>query len=189
MTSPAGKRGSIERELKFREVELDRLRQRLVEMEAERVQPGTFEENWLLDNDGQLAERGCVLRLRKDSRGATLTFKGPPTFDGTTKVREEFETSISDVEATRSLLGRLGYELVKSYQKVRETWQIGAVAISLDHTPIGDFAEFEGEGAERLASRCDLDPATAERRSYLRLYQDYLVSHPDAPADMTFTDR
>ena len=72
---------------------------------------------------------------------------------------------------------------------MRETWRVGGVLISLDHTPIGDFAEFEGEGAEKLARRCDLDPDTAERRSYLRLYADHLVAHPEAPGDMVFSDR
>ena len=49
-----------------------------------------------------------------------------------------------------------------------------------------DFAEFEGDGAETVAKRCGFDPAKSERRSYLRLYQDYLKQHPDAPPEMTF---
>ena len=50
----------------------------------------------------------------------------------------------------------------------------GGVTIALDHTPIGDFAEFEGDGAETVAKRCGFDPDKAERRSYLRLYEEYL---------------
>ncbi len=79
--------------------------------------------------------------------------------------------------------------MVRRYQKVREEWQLGGVTIALDHTPIGDFAEFEGERAEVVAKRCGFDPDKAERRSYLRLYEDYLKEHPDAPPEMVFSDR
>ena len=58
--------------------------------------------------------------------------------------------------------------------------------IALDHTPIGDFAEFEGDGAEKVAQRCKCDPDEAERRNYLQLYKDHRDKHPDAPADMVF---
>jgi hypothetical protein len=40
-----------------------------------------------------------------------------------------------------------------------------------------------------VAKRCGFDPDKAERRSYLRLYEDYLKSHPAAPPEMVFTDR
>ena len=72
---------------------------------------------------------------------------------------------------------------------MREEWLVGGVTIALDHTPIGDFAEFEGDRAEVVAKRCGFDPDKAERRSYLRLYEDYLKHHPDAPPEMTFADR
>ena len=180
---------SVERELKFAAVEPDRLRERLRELEAERVHPGALEDNWVLDNGGKLQRSNCVLRLRKDSHGAFLTFKGPATFEGKTKLRAEHETGVSDADATRKLFESLGFAVVKRYQKVRESWQLGGVTISLDHTPIGEFAEFEGEGAEKVARRCELDPEEAERRSYLRLYADHLAAHPDAPPDMVFADR
>jgi hypothetical protein len=65
---------------------------------------------------------------------------------------------------------------------------VGGVTVALDRTPIGEFAEFEGEAAEALAKRFGFDPDKAERRSYLRLYNDYLKEHPDAPPDMTFPE-
>jgi len=177
-----------EREIKFNGVELDRLRQRLLELEAERLGPPAFEDNWLLDRHGELKATGCVLRLRADARGARLTFKGPASFDGRVKLRREHETRVSDAAETRALLESLGYTAVKRYQKVREEWQLGGVTIALDHTPIGDFAEFEGEGAETVARRCGLDLETSERRNYLRLYEDYRKENPGAPPDMLFPE-
>ncbi len=177
---------SVERELKFSSVEHDRLRDRLIEMEAERVWASSLEENWLLDREGELEAAGCVLRLRQDTRGAWLTFKGPARFEGRMKIRQEHETEVADPEQARQLFESLGYEVTRRYEKRREMWRVGGVTVSLDHTPIGDFAELEGDAAETLAKRLGFDPSRAERRNYLRLYQDYLREHPDAPSDMTF---
>lgn len=177
---------AIERELKFAAVEHDRLRDRLIEMEAERMWNSALEENWLFDQGGKLEKGHRVLRLRRDSRGAWLTYKGPATFEGRTKVRAEHETEVGDADETRALLESLGYEVTRRYEKKRELWRVGGVTVALDRTPIGDFAELEGEAAEALSRRLGLDPDEAERRNYLRLYQDYRKDHPDAPPDMVF---
>src|SRR5918999_552658 len=166
-------KNNLERELKFRGAELDKLRDRLLELEAERVGPGAFEDNWILDRGDELLSSGRILRLRTDGARARLTFKGPMRLDGNVKVREEREVGLENAEEARALLENLGFETVRRYQKVREEWQLGGVTIALDHTPIGDFAEFEGDGAETVAKRCGFDPQKAERRSYLRLYEDH----------------
>lgn len=175
-----------ERELKFRCDDLDGLRGRLVELEAERQQPSGLEENEIFDLDGQLESAGSLLRLRQDGRGTRLTFKGPATFEGEVKVRHEHEITVDDAEQARALIESLGYRRVGVYQKYREEWLLGGVIIALDHTPIGGFAEFEGEGAERVADRCRFSPADAERRNYAQLYKDYRKQNADAPADMVF---
>ena len=176
----------LERELKFPGAELDKLRQRLLELEAERVGPAAFEDNWILDRGNELISSGHILRLRTDGARARLTFKGPMRLEGNVKVREEREVGIENAEEARALFENLGYQVVRRYQKVREEWQLGGVTIALDHTPIGDFAEFEGDGAETVAKRCGFDLQKAERRSYLRLYEDHLKEHPDSPPEMVF---
>lgn len=175
-----------EREIKFPRVELEKLRERLIELEAERVGPGAFEDNWILDRENELLSTGRILRLRTDGGRARLTFKGPMSLEGNLKIREEREVGIENAEEAMELLKNLGYGVVRRYQKVREEWHLGGVTIALDHTPIGDFAEFEGDGAETVAKRCGFDPQKSERRSYLRLYEDYLKEHPDAPPEMVF---
>jgi predicted adenylyl cyclase CyaB len=127
--------------------------------------------------------------LKTDGGRARLTFKGPMRLEGNLKVREEHEIEVETAEKARSLLENLGFTAVRRYQKMREEWQLGGVTIALDHTPIGDFAEFEGDRAEVVAKRCGFDPEKGERRSYLRLYEDYLKKHPDAPPEMVFGDR
>jgi predicted adenylyl cyclase CyaB len=179
-------KGSLEREIKFPGVELDKMRGRLAELEAERVGPAAFEDNWILDRQGELLSSGRILRLRTDGQRARLTFKGPLRMEGNMKVREEREIEIESADEARALFDNLGYTVVRRYQKMREEWQLGGVTIALDHTPIGDFAEFEGDGAETVAKRCGLDPEKGEKRSYLRLYEDYLKEHPEAPPEMVF---
>ncbi|HTQ79998.1 MAG TPA: class IV adenylate cyclase [Thermoanaerobaculia bacterium] len=177
---------SLEREIKFPAVELDKLRGRLTELEAERLGPAAFEDNWILDRKEELLASGRILRLRTDGQRSRLTFKGPLHIEGNMKVREEREVDIGSADEARALFENLGYSVVRRYQKMREEWQLGGVTIALDHTPIGDFAEFEGDGAETVAKRCGLDPEKGEKRSYLRLYEDYLKEHPDAPPEMVF---
>ena len=188
MTAPKSK-PPIERELKFAGVDLEILRGRLLELEAERVAPPSDEDNWLLDRNGELARVGAILRIRQDGQGAQVTFKGPATFDGPAKLRRELELNLDAADTALDLFRALGYESVRRYQKIREEWRLGAESICLDHTPIGDFVEFEGEKAEAVAKRCGFDPQTAVRKSYLMLYEDWVVAHPDAPRDMVFTGK
>jgi predicted adenylyl cyclase CyaB len=179
-------KGNLEREIKFRSDDLAKLRERLGELEAERVGPAAFEDNWIVDREDELLSEGRILRLRTDGTRSHLTFKGPMHLEGKLKVRHELEIGIESAEEGLLLFEQLGYKVVRRYQKVREEWQLGGVTISLDHTPIGDYAEFEGDGAETVARRCGFDPTKGEPRSYLRLYEDYLKAHPDAPPEMTF---
>lgn len=180
---------AVERELKFAAVDHNELRSRLENLEAELQGGSALEENWIFDRDGALARSGSILRLRRDRHGARVTFKGPPSFDGSVKVRVEHETSVGDHGALRRILEALGYTCERSYQKYREEWRLGSVSICLDHTPIGDFAEIEGEGCETVSRRLGLDAGQMERRNYLRLYEDHLKENPQAPPDMVFQEK
>jgi predicted adenylyl cyclase CyaB len=179
-------RENQERELKFalQGRSLDDMRQRLVAAGAERKRAAARECNWVFDRRDELFGSSRLLRLRTDGSGCRLTFKGPPRFEENLKVRDEIEVTVAHAEAMRDLLVRLGYRVVRRYEKVREEWRLAAVTVALDHTPIGDFVEFEGDDAVQAAARMSFDPGTAERRSYLRLYEDWRREHPELPADM-----
>lgn len=180
---------AVERELKFAAVDHNELRHQLENLEAENQGAPSLEENWIYDRDGHLAAAGSLLRLRVDRGGALLTFKGPASFEGSVKIRVEHETPVGDGKGLRRILEALGYQQERHYQKYREEWRLGSVTISLDHTPIGDFAEVEGEGCETVARRLNLESEQIERRNYVRLYEDYLKQHPDAPQDMVFREK
>jgi predicted adenylyl cyclase CyaB len=140
----------------------------------------------VFDRRDELYGSGRLLRLRSDAQGSRVTFKGPPRFEEGVKIREEIEVAVGHAEQMRDLLVRLGYRVVRRYEKVREEWRLVGTQVALDHTPIGDFVEFEGEDAAATAARCGFDPAAAERRSYLRLYEDWRRDHPEFPPDMVF---
>jgi adenylate cyclase class 2 len=176
----------LERELKFACAELNSLRERLLDAEAERRSASALEDNLVFDRNDELRAAGTLLRLRRDAHGARLTFKGAASFDGGVKVREERETALDDGDEMERILERLGFSVEHRYQKYREEWQLGGVIVCLDRTPIGTYVEFEGDGAGKLARRFGFDVAAAERRTYLEIYEDHRRSDPSAPRDMVF---
>jgi predicted adenylyl cyclase CyaB len=176
----------VERELKFACDDLEAVRERLAEVGAERQAAAAFEDNLVFDRDGELESAGRVLRLRSDRHGARLTVKGPPRFEEGVKLRDEREISVSDPGAAQSLLEMLGYAVVQRYQKMREEWRLGSVEAALDHTPIGDYVEFEGSKAAQVARRCGFEVEAAEPRSYIDIYADHRREHPEAPPQMVF---
>jgi predicted adenylyl cyclase CyaB len=177
-------KGNLEREIKYHSDDLEKLRERLRELEAERKGPAAFEDNWILDRGDELLSTGRILRLRTDGGKARVTYKGPMSLEGNLKVREEIEVEVGEAEVARAIFEQLGYQVVRRYQKMREEWRLGGVTIALDHTPIGGFAEFEGDGAETVSKRCGFDPHNAEPRTYLELYEAYVREHPEAPPEM-----
>ena len=78
--------------------------------------------------------------------GAALAVTGQRT-----KLRRELEITVQDSESALALFTALGYDVVRRYQKIREEWRLGSETICLDHTPIGDFVEFEGNDAATAA--------------------------------------
>lgn len=175
-----------ERELKFSCSSLEDLREQLREMEAERLAAAGSEDNWIYDRKNKLKTANQLLRLRIDRKGARLTYKGAPRFEDEVKVRVELETEVDDSDQIHSILENLGFGVVHRYQKKREEWHVGGVTVALDHTPIGDFVEFEGDGAGAVARRFGFDLEQSERRSYVELYESYRERNPDAPPNMVF---
>lgn len=162
-------------------------------LHAERVMPPSEEHNALFDfADGRLSLSGSTLRLRRFGSRWLFTFKGPATYTGPVKRREELETDIDDGEVMVVILGRLGLEPRVRYEKIRETWRLEGVEIALDRTPMGCFVELEGpvERLETLARRLSLDPSRAVRGSYVSLWQQYRADHPEMglPRDMVFAE-
>jgi len=162
---------AIEIEKKYR---LDK--KRLVELAAKLGELGAvfttevFEENYL-HRGGVLDERGAVLRLRKTNEKTIFTYKEKVVNDSDFKHQIEFETEVSNVEATEHIIEKLGYKLAVIYEKHRKTWHLGNVEVVLDELPFGYYMEIEGTVDDILAAEklLAIDDLETEARGYPRL--------------------
>ncbi len=179
----------LEQEMKIPVTSLAPVRQRLVEVGAQRVHPELREDNWVLDDRARtLAAAGRLLRVRQAGDGAALTVKEPGTFVGGIKSRVELETAVASAGQTLAILGALGFVPVRRYQKRREGWTLRGVVVALDETPMGAFVELEGDSPllQPAAVELGLDPRAAARGTYLDLWAAFRAAHPGAPEDMVF---
>lgn len=172
---------SVECELKFRVEgprEHARLRAALRKRGARRE--GKYdEENFRFHGPGKSTRR-TTLRLRVFDGGprGVLTAKGPASFVGGVKVREETEVEVKDAHATLDLLAELGFQVEFTYKKHRDMWTLdGVVTVTLDTLEFGSFVELEGplEILPEKARSLDLNPSTAVRDSYSVLARKHLA--------------
>lgn len=172
---------SIESELKFRVAgsgDHARLRALLRKRGAKLV--GRYkEDNYRFNGPGK-STRNTTLRLRVLNGGprGVLTAKGPATFEGGVKIREETEVELSDAHATLDLLQQLGFRVAWIYPKTRSMWMLDGVAATLDVLEFGWFVELEGPSTvlPEMARSLGLDPATALRDSYSVLARKFQKS-------------
>lgn len=166
---------NIETEKKYRlgPKRVEEITQRLDDLGANFVKE-VFEVNYQ-HRGGKIDERGATLRVRKIGDFSVLTYKEKiKTADGA-KHKVEYETSVSDVDATERIIERLGYKLTAVYEKRRKYWHLGPVEVVLDELPFGMFMEIEGtideiEKAEKLLGMKEIE---GEPRGYPRLTIKY----------------
>ena len=188
--------GPREVEVKFRlPDQVKELRERLIRLGARSLGEAHELDVYLDLPAGELTATDRVLRLRRDTRGGKLTYKGPSQGDAVFSDREEIEVKVADVEALETLLGRLGYRPGRRKEKYREPFVVGeggapngaprGVMAFLDRLPfLGWYMELEGsrEAIAQIAARLGLDLDAGIGRSYLELYREYWVDRGVAPA-------
>jgi adenylate cyclase, class 2 len=162
---------AIETEKKYR---LDKKRREKVVIRLKEVGAvfagEAFEENFL-HKGGDLKEKAAVLRLRKIGDTTILTYKEKVREDLDIKHRIEYETKVSDVDATEKIIQSLGFTLNVIYEKRRQTWHFGDVEVVLDELPFGLFMEIEGtaEDIEKAEKKLGVNDLESEPRGYPRL--------------------
>jgi adenylate cyclase, class 2 len=181
----------LEIEVKFHLRGLESVRAALHAQGARLEHSRTFEENLRFDTpDGSLAQRGEILRLRR-SADVRLTFKSPPRPAQDLLGRPEIEVVVEDFDAARQLLEHLGFEIVLRYEKHREAYGLGAVAVALDELPFGSFVELEGPSSEALqnaAAQLGLPWPAAFQGSYTSIFT-WLREHRGLTArNLTFAE-
>ncbi|MBK8248162.1 MAG: class IV adenylate cyclase [Gemmatimonadetes bacterium] len=132
--------------------------------------------DWRYDlPDRRLRTRDEVLRLRvtRPTNGAEcarLDFKGPTSYPGGFKVREEIGTDVQDAKTLHAILVGLGYVVSREIEREVEVYEWDGVVVRLERYPRMDLlAEVEGDpdGIERAILCMGLDRAsfTVERLS------------------------
>jgi adenylate cyclase class 2 len=177
-------------EIKFHVDDPSALEARLRELGFQEKTPLTRERNTLYDTpERQLRQRGEILRIRHYGRLCKLTHKAHGV-DGRHKVRIERETEVGDGPMLAGIFACLGYQPVFSYEKFRAEWTDGRGEVVLDLTPIGNYAEIEGEPEwiDETARRLGVDDAQFETRSYGRLFLDWCAATGSTARNMSFAE-
>ncbi len=93
-----------------------------------------------------------ALRIRI-SGDVRITYKGPKV-DSETKSREEIEFGVESAEKAMDMLKRLGFVEAGIVEKVRETYSLNGVEISIDSVVgLGHFIELEIQGENTEENR------------------------------------
>ena len=144
----------------YREIELKGVvddlaaRRQLVERAgAELVFAGRLEDRRYDLPQRTLATRDHVLRLRiyraPDESRAELGWKGPTTYEGGFKVREELSAGIAEPDGLVRILARLGYVVIRAIDREIQEYRLGKAMIRFERYPRMDvLVEVEGPHPE-----------------------------------------
>jgi len=183
---------AVETEIKLRVDDVDGFSARLHNAGFHLVTPRAFESNVLYDTpERQLRARTEILRIRHYDGRCLLTHKRVPDSgvgEDRHKHRIETETQIEDGEALASVFLSIGLVPVFRYEKWRSEWSDEQGLCVIDQTPIGDFAELEGdsEWIDSAAARLGIPAESYLTLSYGRLFDLWRAKHNSTAHDLTF---
>ncbi len=179
----------LEQEVKFYLHDLKTFEERLIAQGARLKLERCLEINLRFDTpDRRLSRSFQTLRLRQD-KICRLTWKDAANLSGEVNAREELEIEVSDLVTARTILEKLGFELMLVYEKYRSAYMLGDVEISLDEMPFGHFCELEGADIGSIkyaAALLDLDWESRSALSYLALFNNLKEKLGLDMKDMTF---
>ncbi|MFP5237902.1 MAG: class IV adenylate cyclase [Acidobacteriota bacterium] len=183
---------AVESEIKFSVDDLAALAERLRSAGFHIDTPRTFESNVLYDTpDRNMRARTEILRIREYGGKWTLTHKRLPDNrpgEDRHKHRIETETQVSDGTALAEVFRSLGLVPAFRYEKWRTEWSDGEGHCVVDETPIGSYAELEGdpEWIDRTAARLGVSHSQYMTLSYGRLFDQWRAEHHSSAEDLTF---
>lgn len=183
---------SIETEIKFRVTDVGELGERLRGAGFREQTPRTFESNVLYDTpDRKMRARTEILRIRNYGGKWTLTHKRLPDVgpgEDAHKHRVETETEVADGAALAEVFRSIGLGPAFRYEKWRSEWSDGEGHCVVDETPIGNFAELEGEAEwiDRTAAQLGVTRSEYLTLSYGRLFEQWCAEHKVSASDLTF---
>jgi adenylate cyclase class 2 len=179
---------ALEREIKLRFDSADEARDKILALGATPHFGRRLQEDCLFDTeDERLRRQRSTLRVRSEGGKALLTYKGP-AIPAAIKIREEYETVVSDGAALQTILEELGMHVWFRYEKYREEFLADDVVIAVDETPVGVFVEIEGkeDAIHRTAKALGKSAADYITDSYRFLFLQHRDANGLAGHDMVF---
>jgi predicted adenylyl cyclase CyaB len=118
----------------------------------------------MYDEGKKLFEKDARLRLRKkvdlrsNQENTEISYKKPLTREGI-KIEEEYETSVGKFREMEEIFANIGFTKVSSYDRIRDTFLIEGLKVTVDSFIFGDYLEIEGdiEKIQKLAEELGLD--------------------------------
>jgi adenylate cyclase class 2 len=185
---------AAEIELKFTVADVRALRSSADELGFKLVTERTFESNVLYDSpDRELRSRRQILRLRHYGERRTVTHKRQAA-DGESdpryKTRIETESVVEDCDALAEIFTQLGYGPVFRYEKFRTEWEMDEGHLVLDETPIGVWAELEGQPAwiDSMLEKLCIAPELRTTESYGKLFLRWKQETGSPAENLTFDE-
>lgn len=185
---------SIEIEAKIKVEDFEAVRRRLTESGARRI-GAVLETNSFFDTPaGSLvaADKGLRLRRTRDlttgQKDFIITVKGPQR-QGPFKSREEQEVNVNDGDRAVGVLKALGFVPTLTFEKRRESFEMGGCKVELDEVPIlGRFVEIEGPGEDAIAQvrkSLGLVDRPAIKTGYIGMLSKHLRDTGDSRTEIT----
>ena len=142
-------------ELKFLNIDVKEIKNKLIELGAER-KFGAHTESFPFWADGFHSSDSSMkfLRIRKVNDDVRITFKSPAKNSIMTN-REEIEVKVDDYEQAIKLLENLGFEKGQMFGKHREHYELGNIHFELDTLKnIPTYLEIETNNEEEMHNIC-----------------------------------
>ncbi|MGI9339110.1 MAG: class IV adenylate cyclase [Psychrobacter sp.] len=140
-------------EVKFLNIDIDEMRDKLKAAGASREQPMRLMRRALIETP-EMRDRDGFLRVRDEGDKTTLTFK-QFTENSLTGAKER-EIVVSDFSETIAILAECGLNHHTLQETRRETWRLDGVEIVIDEWPwISPYIEIEGDSAESVRAMAD----------------------------------
>lgn len=147
------------REVEVKVIDIDRagVEERLRSLGARRIFDGEVHDIYFDFQNRSVSESRNLVRLRNAGGKAVLAYKRFVD-DDATKVREEYEVIVSDLDAMRTILEGLGLQPWLELRKCRVTYELGDAHVDLDEYRddfgfIPAFLEIEAGDADTVL-RC-----------------------------------
>ena len=188
-----------ETELKFPVDDIASLRSAISRLGMHLRTERSFESNTLYDTPTRdLRGKRQLLRLREYAGKCVVTHKRLADDDGADiryKTRIETETEIAECSALAEIFTQLGFAAVFRYEKFRTEWDASpdhqhSGHLVLDETPIGTWAELEGETGwiDEMLRKLEIDPASCTTESYGALFLRWKEETRSLVEDLTFSE-